>query len=80
MELLHLFIDHYPFHDAAIKQENTEFMAAHIPNAGLLPQPKVSHLLLLQDPVVSAGSGRIQRRRAAYPGTHKEQAIARPRD
>ena len=29
---------------------NTEFMAAHIPNAGLLLQPEVSHLSFLQDP------------------------------
>jgi len=37
-------------HDEAIKRENTEFMAAHIPNAGLLLQPEVSHFSLLQDP------------------------------
>jgi pimeloyl-ACP methyl ester carboxylesterase len=37
-------------HDEAIKRENTEFMAAHIPNAGLLLQPAVSHFSFLQDP------------------------------
>jgi pimeloyl-ACP methyl ester carboxylesterase len=37
-------------HDEAIKRENTEFMAANIPNAGLLLQPEVSHFSLLQDP------------------------------
>ncbi len=37
-------------HDEAIKRGNTEFMAAHIPNAGLLLQPEVSHLSFLQDP------------------------------
>jgi len=36
-------------HDEAIRRENTEFMAAHIPNAGLLIQPKVSHFSFLQD-------------------------------
>jgi pimeloyl-ACP methyl ester carboxylesterase len=36
-------------HDEAIKRENTEFMAAHIPNAGLLLQPEVSHFSFLQD-------------------------------
>ncbi len=30
-------------HDEAIKRENTEFIAANIPNAGLLLQPEVSH-------------------------------------
>jgi hypothetical protein len=29
-----------PDHDEAIKRENTEFMAASIPDAGLLIQPK----------------------------------------
>ncbi|HVY16246.1 MAG TPA: alpha/beta hydrolase [Rhodopila sp.] len=38
-------------HDEAIKRENTEFMAAHIPGAGLLLQPEVSHFSFLQDPV-----------------------------
>jgi hypothetical protein len=33
MTLPHLSIDHYPFHDEAIKQENTEFVVAHILNA-----------------------------------------------
>jgi pimeloyl-ACP methyl ester carboxylesterase len=37
-------------HDEAIKRENTEFMAANIPNAGLLLQPAVSHFSFLQDP------------------------------
>ena len=37
-------------HDEAIKRENTEFMAAQIPNAGLLLQPAVSHFSFIQDP------------------------------
>jgi pimeloyl-ACP methyl ester carboxylesterase len=37
-------------HDEAIKRENTEFIAAHIPDAGLLLQPRVSHFSFLQDP------------------------------
>lgn len=37
-------------HDEAIKRSNTEFMAAHIPNAGLLILPEVSHFAFLQDP------------------------------
>ncbi len=37
-------------HDEAIKRENTEFMAAHIPGAGLLIEPEVSHFAFLQDP------------------------------
>jgi len=37
-------------HDEAIKRDNTEFMAAHIPNAGLSIQPHVSHFSFLQDP------------------------------
>jgi pimeloyl-ACP methyl ester carboxylesterase len=37
-------------HDEAIKRENTEFMATHIPGAGLLIQPEVSHFSFLQDP------------------------------
>jgi len=37
-------------HDEAIKRENTEFMAAHIPGSGLLLQPEVSHFSFLQDP------------------------------
>src|SRR5262249_1091316 len=36
--------------DEAIKRENPEFMAANIPNAGLLLQPEVSHFAFLQDP------------------------------
>jgi pimeloyl-ACP methyl ester carboxylesterase len=37
-------------HDEAIKRENTKFMAANIPGAGLLLQPEVSHFSFLQDP------------------------------
>jgi pimeloyl-ACP methyl ester carboxylesterase len=37
-------------HDEAIKRTNTEFIAAAIPNAGLLLQPQVSHFSFLQDP------------------------------
>ncbi len=37
-------------HDEAIKRENTEFMAAAIPRAGLLLQPEVSHFSMLQAP------------------------------
>jgi len=37
-------------HDEAIKRENTEFTAAHIPGAGLLIQPNVSHFSFMQDP------------------------------
>ena len=37
-------------HDEAIKRENTEFMAANIPGAGMLIQPEVSHFSFLQDP------------------------------
>ncbi len=37
-------------HDEAIKRENTEFMAANIPDAGLLLQPEVSHFSFIQDP------------------------------
>lgn len=36
--------------DEAIKRENTEFMAAQIPGAGLLIEPRVSHFAFLQDP------------------------------
>jgi len=39
-------------HDEAIKRENTEFMAAQIPHAGLLLQPHVSHFSFLQDPLL----------------------------
>jgi pimeloyl-ACP methyl ester carboxylesterase len=38
-------------HEEAIKRSNTEFIAANIPNAGLLLQPQVSHFSFLQDPV-----------------------------
>lgn len=37
-------------HDEAIKRNNTEFMAANIPGAGLLLQPEVSHFSFIQDP------------------------------
>ena len=37
-------------HDEAIKRQDTEFMAAVIPNSGLLIQPWVSHFSFLQDP------------------------------
>lgn len=37
-------------HDEVVKRENTEFMAAQIPNSGLLLQPWVSHFSFLQDP------------------------------
>jgi pimeloyl-ACP methyl ester carboxylesterase len=37
-------------HDEAIKRENTEFIAANVPNAGLLLLPEVSHFAFLQDP------------------------------
>jgi pimeloyl-ACP methyl ester carboxylesterase len=37
-------------HDEAIKRENTLFMAAQIPDAGLLIQPEVSHFSFIQDP------------------------------
>jgi pimeloyl-ACP methyl ester carboxylesterase len=42
-------------HDEAIKRENTEFMAANIPGAGLLLQPEVSHFSFLQDPEQFSG-------------------------
>jgi pimeloyl-ACP methyl ester carboxylesterase len=37
-------------HDVAIKREHTEYIAATIPNAGLLILPNVSHFAFLQDP------------------------------
>lgn len=37
-------------HDEVVKRENTEFMAAKIPHAGLLLQSKVSHFSFLQAP------------------------------
>ena len=37
-------------HDEAIKREHTEYMAATIPQAGLLILPNVSHFAFLQDP------------------------------
>ncbi len=37
-------------HDEAIRRTNTEFMAANIPNSGLMLQPQVSHFSFLQDP------------------------------
>ncbi len=42
--------------DEAIKRENTEFMAANIPNAGLLILPNVSHFAFLQDPQQFTGA------------------------
>lgn len=36
--------------DTSIKRENTEFMAAQIPNAGLLILPHVGHFAFLEDP------------------------------
>jgi pimeloyl-ACP methyl ester carboxylesterase len=36
-------------YDEAIKRSNTEFIAANIPNSGLLLQPQVSHFSFLQD-------------------------------
>jgi pimeloyl-ACP methyl ester carboxylesterase len=36
-------------HDEAIKRENTLFMADHIPDGGLLIEPRVSHFAFLQD-------------------------------
>ncbi len=37
-------------HDEFVKTENTYFMAAQIPNSGLLIEPWVSHFAFLQDP------------------------------
>ena len=37
-------------YDEAVKRENTEFMAAEIPEAVLLIQPDLSHFSFLQDP------------------------------
>lgn len=37
-------------HDEAIKRENTDFMAQHIPGARLLIEPGVSHFSILQNP------------------------------
>jgi pimeloyl-ACP methyl ester carboxylesterase len=39
-------------HDEAIKRDNTDFMAAHIPGAYELILPGVSHFAFLQDPVM----------------------------
>jgi pimeloyl-ACP methyl ester carboxylesterase len=39
-------------HDEAIKREHTEYMAATIPDAGLLILPNVSHFAFLQDPAL----------------------------
>ena len=36
--------------DEAIKRENTEYMASHIPGAGLLILPRLSHFAFLQAP------------------------------
>jgi pimeloyl-ACP methyl ester carboxylesterase len=43
-------------HDEAIKRENTEFMAANIPGAGLLLLPETSHFAFLQDPKLFTGT------------------------
>lgn len=37
-------------HDEGIRREDTEFMAAQIPNAGLLLLPNVNHFAFIQDP------------------------------
>ena len=37
-------------HDEAILRQNTEFIAANVPNSGLLLLPEVSHFAFLQDP------------------------------
>jgi pimeloyl-ACP methyl ester carboxylesterase len=37
-------------HDEVIRRANTEFMAAHIPRAGLRILPEVGHFAMLQDP------------------------------
>ena len=37
-------------HDEAIKRDHTEYIAATIPDAGLLILPNVSHFAFLQDP------------------------------
>ncbi|PRA11737.1 MULTISPECIES: alpha/beta fold hydrolase [Pseudomonas] len=39
-------------HDEAIKREHTEYMAATIPEAGLLILPNTSHFAFLQDPAL----------------------------
>jgi pimeloyl-ACP methyl ester carboxylesterase len=39
-------------HDEAIKRAHTEYIAATIPNAGLLILPNTSHFALLQDPAL----------------------------
>jgi pimeloyl-ACP methyl ester carboxylesterase len=39
-------------HDEAIKRAHTEYIAAMIPNAGLLILPNTSHFAFLQDPVL----------------------------
>jgi len=39
-------------HDEAIKRENTDYMAATIPNSGELILPAVSHFAFLQDPAM----------------------------
>jgi pimeloyl-ACP methyl ester carboxylesterase len=39
-------------HDEAIKRSHTEYIAATIPNAGLLILPNTGHFALLQDPVL----------------------------
>ncbi len=37
-------------HDETIKRQQTEEMAALIPDAGLLIQPGISHFSMMQDP------------------------------
>ena len=37
-------------HDEAIKRDNTEFLADHIPGSGLMILPQTSHFAFLQDP------------------------------
>jgi pimeloyl-ACP methyl ester carboxylesterase len=39
-------------HDEAIKRQHTEYIAATIPEAGLLILPNASHFAFLQDPVL----------------------------
>ncbi len=39
-------------YDEGIKREHTEYMAATIPDAGLLILPNVSHFAFLQDPTL----------------------------
>jgi len=43
-------------HDEAIKRAHTEYIAATIPNPGLLIPPKTSHFAFLQDPGMFNGA------------------------